>query len=63
MDINRDAPAFRFEPRGGGTLTRSGESWDGLLASLFKGYSRRPLDRGIRDVLRLLKAVAERRAT
>jgi uncharacterized protein YndB with AHSA1/START domain len=53
---------FRFEPSDGGTLGRSEESWAGLVPTLFRGYSRRTLDRGIRSVLRLLKDEAERRA-
>lgn len=53
---------FRFEPHEDGTLVRSEESWTGLLASLFKGYSRKTLDRGIRSWLALLKAEVERRA-
>ena len=58
----RAVHVFRFEPRDGGTLVRSEESWDGLLAKLLKGYSRRTLDKGIRDWLARLKAEAERRA-
>jgi uncharacterized protein YndB with AHSA1/START domain len=54
---------FRFRPSDGGTLARSEESWEGLLASLLKGYSRRTLDKGIRSVLGHLKAEAERRTT
>jgi uncharacterized protein YndB with AHSA1/START domain len=53
---------FWFQPRDGGTLARSEESWEGLLASLLKGYSRRTLDKGIRSVLAHLKTEAERRA-
>lgn len=53
---------FRFEPSDGSTLARSEESWAGLVPTLFRGYSRRTLDRGIRSVLRLLKDEAERRA-
>ena len=53
---------FRFQASGGGTLARSEESWEGLLASLLKGYSRRTLDKGIRSVLGHLKTEAERRA-
>jgi uncharacterized protein YndB with AHSA1/START domain len=52
---------FRFQPSGGGTLARSEESWEGLLPSLLKGYSRRTLDKGIRSVLAHLKSEAERR--
>jgi hypothetical protein len=53
---------FSFEPKDGGTLARSEESWEGLVASLLRGYSRRTLDKGITDVLAQLKAEAERRA-
>jgi hypothetical protein len=53
---------FRFQANDGATLARSEESWEGLLASLFKGYSRKTLDKGIRSVLSHLKAEAERRA-
>jgi uncharacterized protein YndB with AHSA1/START domain len=53
---------FHFRPSDGGTLARSEESWEGLLPSLLKGYSRRTLDKGIRSVLAHLKVEAERRA-
>jgi uncharacterized protein YndB with AHSA1/START domain len=53
---------FRFQASDGGTLARSEESWEGLLASLLKGYSRKTLDKGIRSVLAHLKTEAERRA-
>jgi uncharacterized protein YndB with AHSA1/START domain len=53
---------FRFESHEDGTLVRSEESWTGLLASVFKGYSRKTLDRGIRNWLALLKAEVERQA-
>jgi uncharacterized protein YndB with AHSA1/START domain len=53
---------FRFEPRDGGTLASSEESWEGPIASLLKGWSRRTLERGIADVLSHLKAESERRA-
>jgi uncharacterized protein YndB with AHSA1/START domain len=53
---------FRFRPTDDGTLARSEESWEGLLPSLLKGYSRRTLDKGIHSVLAHLKAEAERRA-
>jgi uncharacterized protein YndB with AHSA1/START domain len=52
---------FRFQASDGGTLARSEESWEGLLARLLKGYSRRTLDKGIRSVLSHLKTEAERR--
>jgi hypothetical protein len=56
-------PRLRFEPKDGGTLARSEESWDGVIATLLKGYSRKTLDKGIKDDLSHLKTEAERRAT
>ena len=53
---------FRFRASDGGTMARSEESWEGLIASLLKGYSRKTLDKGIRSVLAHLKTEAERRA-
>jgi len=54
---------FRFEPREGGTLARSEESFRGLIPSLFKTYSRKTLQRGIDSILVALKTEAERRAS
>ena len=53
---------FRFQASDGATLARSEESWEGVLASLLKGYSRRSLDKAIRSILSHLKVEAERRA-
>ena len=53
---------FDLEPRDGGTSVRSEESFDGFVASMLKGYSRRSLDKAIRSVLSHLKVEAERRA-
>jgi uncharacterized protein YndB with AHSA1/START domain len=53
---------FRFEPMGGGTLVRSGESFRGLIPSVLKKYSRNILQRGIDRTLASLKFEAERRA-
>jgi uncharacterized protein YndB with AHSA1/START domain len=53
---------FRFQASDGGTLAHSEESWEGLIASLLKGYSRRTLDKGIHSILEHLKTEAERRA-
>jgi hypothetical protein len=53
---------FRFEAQDGGTQARSEESWEGLIATLLKGWSRRTLEKGIKDVLLHLKAESERRA-
>ena len=54
---------FRFEPRDGGTLARSAESFRGFIPSVLKGYSRKVLQRGIDNILRSLKSEAERRAS
>lgn len=61
MGINA-VHVFRFESREGGTLARSHESWEGLVATMFKGTSRRILEKGIRGMLASLKAEAERRS-
>ena len=61
MSINA-VHVFRFEARDGGTLARSAESWEGLVASILKGYSRKTLNKGIQRILSLLKTEAERRA-
>jgi hypothetical protein len=53
---------FRFQASNGGTLAHSGESCEGLIARLLKGYSRKTLDKGIRSILAHLKIEAERRA-
>jgi uncharacterized protein YndB with AHSA1/START domain len=53
---------FGFEPTEGGTLARSAESFRGLIPTLFRGYSRKVLDRGLASILAALKAEAERRA-
>jgi hypothetical protein len=45
-----------------GHAASSEESWEGLLASLLKGYSRKTLDKGIHGILAYLKTEAERRA-
>jgi hypothetical protein len=52
---------FRFEAHDDGTLARSEESWQGLLPSLLKRWSRRTLEKGIDDVLSHLKTESERR--
>jgi uncharacterized protein YndB with AHSA1/START domain len=58
----RAVHVFRFQANDGGTLAHSEESWEGLLASLLKGYSRKSLDKAIRSILSHLKVEAERRA-
>lgn len=52
---------FRFEPKDGGTMARSEESWRGVLPSLLKGYSRKTIQRAIDGVLASLKVESERR--
>ena len=52
---------FRFEPRDGGTLAGSEESWDGFIPSVLKAYSSKTLEKSIRNVLTRLKTEAERR--
>lgn len=49
-----------LEPRNGGTLVRSEESYDGLVARLFHGRLQRTLDSALHDGLQHLKAEAER---
>jgi uncharacterized protein YndB with AHSA1/START domain len=51
-----------FEPHAGGTLVRTEESYDGLVARLFRRRLQRVLDTTLEDELRHLKAEAERRA-
>ena len=53
---------FRFEPNDGGTLVRSEESWDGLIARMLKRFSRRTVEDAITKMLGHLKVEAEHRA-
>jgi hypothetical protein len=53
---------WRFEPRGGGTWVRTEESFDGLLARVFRAPLRKQLEKSLREGLEHLKAEAERRA-
>ena len=50
-----------FEPRAGGTLVRTEESYDGLVARLFRRRLQSVLDATLEDELHHLKAEAERR--
>jgi len=50
-----------FEARNGGTLVTTQESYDGVVARLFRGRLKRTLDRALHDGLQRLKAEAERR--
>lgn len=52
---------FTFVPKDGGTLAHSEESWEGIIPSVLKSYSRKTLDKTINGVLSHLKAEAERR--
>jgi hypothetical protein len=51
-----------FEPRAGGTLVKTEESYDGLVARVFRRRLQRVLDTALDDELHHLKAEAERRA-
>jgi hypothetical protein len=53
---------WRFEPRDGSTFVRTEESFDGLVARLFRRRLRKILDRALESGLRHLKVEAERRA-
>lgn len=50
-----------FEPRAGGTLVRTEESYDGLVARLFHRRLQKTLDTALDNELQHLKAEAERR--
>jgi uncharacterized protein YndB with AHSA1/START domain len=52
---------FRFEPKDGGTIARSEESWRGAIPGLLKSYSRKTIQRAIDSVLASLKIESERR--
>jgi hypothetical protein len=52
---------FRFEAKDGGTVARSEESWDGVLARILRGYSRKAIAKAIGGMLSHLKTEAERR--
>jgi uncharacterized protein YndB with AHSA1/START domain len=52
---------WRFEPRDGGTLVKTEESFSGLLARLFRGNLQKTLDKSLVEGLEHLKREAERR--
>jgi hypothetical protein len=52
-----------LEARGGNTLVKSEESYDGLVVRMFRGPLQQRLDAALADGLRHLKVEAERRAT
>jgi hypothetical protein len=53
---------WRFEARDGGCVASMEESFDGLLAKLFRGRLRRQLDDTTATGLAALKRTAERSA-
>ena len=53
---------WHLEPRGTGTHVLNEESWDGVLAHLFRRSLQKALDKATADGLTRLKAEAERRA-
>ena len=50
-----------FEPREGGTLVRTEESYDGLVARILHGRLQKVLDNTLENELQHLKAESERR--
>lgn len=52
---------FTIDPGPHGTVVRSTESWEGLLASLFPRTMKRKLQRSLETGLECLKTEAERR--
>jgi uncharacterized protein YndB with AHSA1/START domain len=53
---------WRFQPRDGGTLVHTEESWSGWLPRLLRGPMRKTLQKGLDDGMPHLKGEAERRA-
>jgi uncharacterized protein YndB with AHSA1/START domain len=53
---------WRLDPRDGGTLVRTEESWEGLPVRFFRGSLQKSLQKAVDDGLGHLKAEAERRA-
>jgi uncharacterized protein YndB with AHSA1/START domain len=54
--------SWHLEPRNGGTLVLNEESWDRLLARIFRRSLQKALDKASASGLERLKAEAERRA-
>ncbi|MGH2774793.1 MAG: SRPBCC family protein [Actinomycetota bacterium] len=61
MGINA-VHVYKLEPHAEGTKVHTEESFDGLIARLFKGSTRKTLQKGIDGGLASLKKEAERRA-
>jgi hypothetical protein len=57
----RAVDVFHLDSRDGSTLVREEESWDGLVARLFRKSLQRTLDRSLVKGLHHLKAAAEQR--
>jgi hypothetical protein len=53
---------WRLEPQDGATFVRTEESFDGLVARLFRRSLRKRLDATLESGLRHIKIEAERRA-
>lgn len=53
---------YGLEARGEGTLVRTEESYEGVVARLLRGSLRKTLEKGLSDGLRYLKTEAERRS-
>jgi hypothetical protein len=58
----RATHVYRLEGREGGTLVRSEESYEGLVARVLRRPLRKTLDAALADGLRHLKLEAERRS-
>jgi hypothetical protein len=52
-----------LEPRDGKTFVRTEESYEGLVARLFRGRLQKTLDQALADGLRYLRAEVERRTS
>jgi hypothetical protein len=54
---------WHLDPRNGKTFVRTEESYEGLVARLFRGSLQKTLDRALADGLGYLKTEVERRTT
>jgi len=54
---------YRLEPREGGTVVHTAESWEGLTARLMRRSMQRQLENALRPGLQRLKEESERRAS
>jgi len=52
---------YTFEPRDGGTVVHTSESWEGLIASLLRKSLTKQLQKSLDPGLECLKAETERR--